>query len=100
MAESATALAIMGMALVTYLTRVGGLFLAGRLPTGRRWRAALTAMPGVILVSLVAPLVLGAGVAEAMGAMVVLALARRVALPVVVVAGIVVVAVGRAWLTG
>ncbi|MCP5152880.1 MAG: AzlD domain-containing protein [Ectothiorhodospiraceae bacterium] len=90
----------MGMALVTYLTRVGGLFLAGRLPTGRRWRAALTAMPGVILVSLVAPLVLGAGVAEAMGAMVVLALARRVALPVVVVAGIVVVAVGRAWLTG
>lgn len=43
------------VSLVTYLMRVGGLLLAGYLPTGGRFGRALNALPGTILISLAAP---------------------------------------------
>ncbi|MCU0685824.1 MAG: AzlD domain-containing protein [Polyangiaceae bacterium] len=48
-------LAILGMAAVTYLTRVGGLLIMGRVPVGERTRAWLDHVPGAVLVSLVLP---------------------------------------------
>lgn len=56
-------LAILAMALVTYGTRAGGLWLMRRLPPSRRLAAALRHMPGALLVALVVPIALAAGMA-------------------------------------
>lgn len=58
------ALTIAGMAGVTYLTRVGGIWVMNRMTIGPRLAAWLKALPGTILISIVAPAVIGAGVAE------------------------------------
>jgi uncharacterized membrane protein len=55
-------LVIVGMAAVTYLTRVSGLWVGGRLRSQPRFDAAIAALPGAILVSLVAPGVVTAGI--------------------------------------
>jgi len=56
-------LAILAMALVTYGTRAGGFWLMRRLPPSRRLAAALRHMPGALLVAIVVPLALTAGMA-------------------------------------
>ena len=48
-------------AVVTYLLRFGGLMLAGRLPQSGRWKRFMDALPGTILVSLIAPGIVSAG---------------------------------------
>ncbi len=53
--------AVGAAAAVTYGLRVTGLLLSDRLPRGGRVRRALDALPGAILVSLVAPSVVKAG---------------------------------------
>ena len=58
-----TLIAIFGMALVTYGTRVGGYWLGRRLPEHGRLRAGLSALPGAVLVSLVVPSLAAGGVA-------------------------------------
>jgi len=55
-------LVIVGMAAVTYLTRVSGLWIGGRIRSHPRVDAVIAALPGAILVSLVAPAVVAAGV--------------------------------------
>ncbi len=56
-------LALIGaMAAVTYALRAGGLLLAGRLPQTPGFKAFMEALPGAILVALVMPGVLHAGV--------------------------------------
>ncbi len=57
----ATALAIGLAALVTYSLRFGGLLLAGRLPQKGRICRGMEALPGAIILSLVAPSILNAG---------------------------------------
>ncbi|WP_025324385.1 AzlD family protein [Deferrisoma camini] len=52
---------IAAAAAVTYALRAGGLLLAGRLPRGGPVRRAMEALPGAILVSLVAPSALKSG---------------------------------------
>ena len=52
---------IAGMAAVTYATRASGLWLGDRLRVNPRLDAILAALPGAILVSLVAPAVSRAG---------------------------------------
>ncbi len=52
---------ITGMAVVTYATRASGLWLGDRLKLGPRLDAVLVGLPGVILVSLVAPAMVAAG---------------------------------------
>lgn len=54
-------------ALVTYGLRVGGLMLADRLPHTGRWKRFFDALPGTILVSLIAPATLSAGWFGAIG---------------------------------
>ena len=80
---------ILGMALVTYLTRIGGYWLIGRLTLSPRLEAALAALPGTILIALLAPMVLAQGLTEALaGAVVVLAVWRTGNLIVAIVVGV------------
>ena len=55
---------ILGMALVTFAIRMGGLLVANRLPTTGFVAAWLRHVPGAVLAALVAPAVLAGGIAE------------------------------------
>lgn len=59
--RSEVALTIAGMALITYLTRAGGFWLLAYLPESPRLAAWLRALPGALLVALVAPACVAAG---------------------------------------
>ena len=62
-ASSASVFLTIGLAaMVTYLLRFGGLMLAGRLPRSARWKRFMDALPGTILLSLIAPAIVSAGV--------------------------------------
>jgi uncharacterized membrane protein len=52
---------IVAMALVTYATRAGGLWLMGRFEGAHRFDGALSYVPGSVLVAIVAPTVIAAG---------------------------------------
>lgn len=54
-------LAIAGAALATYGLRLGGLLLADHLPKNGGFRSFMEALPGTILLSLVAPGIFSAG---------------------------------------
>lgn len=72
-----TVLAIMLMALATYATRASGLWLASRLPISERTEAWLGYIPGAILVSLVAPVVVSGGPVEVLAALAVVMVAIK-----------------------
>jgi uncharacterized membrane protein len=76
---------IAGMAAVTYATRASGLWLGNRLRITPRLDALFAALPGAILVSLVAPAVFKAGVrgiaAAAATALVALRLRGNIVVP-------------------
>jgi uncharacterized membrane protein len=92
-----TLFAIVLMAITTYATRAGGLWLASRFDLSERAGAWLDQIPGAILVSLVAPAVLTGGPAEALAALAVVVVAVRTAsLPAAMVTGVVAVVVLRA----
>jgi uncharacterized membrane protein len=77
------------MALATYATRAGGLWLASRLALSERAEAWLDYIPGAILVSIVAPVVLTGGLAEALAALAVILVASRTGnLPIAMVTGV------------
>ncbi len=61
MSDTSVFLAICMAALVTYFLRVGGLLLADRLPNSGNFKRFMDALPGTILLSLVAPGILAAG---------------------------------------
>ena len=95
--DTGTLMAILLMALATYSTRAGGLWLASRFDLSERAGAWLDQIPGAILVSLVAPTVLMGGPAEALAALAVVIVAVRTgSLPAAVVTGIGTVLVLRA----
>ena len=54
-------MAIAGAALVTYSLRLGGLLLAEHLPKNGGFKSFMEALPGTILLSLVAPGIFSAG---------------------------------------
>jgi uncharacterized membrane protein len=87
---------ILFMAVATYATRAGGLWLASRLELSGRVEAWLDYIPGAILVSIVAPVVLASGLAEALAALAVVLVASRTgSLPVAMVTGVCAVLVLR-----
>ena len=89
------------MAIATYATRSGGLWLASRLALSERMEAWLGYIPGAILVSFVAPTVLTGGLAETLAAVAVILVALRTgSLPVAMVAGVGAVLALRAVLPG
>lgn len=57
----ATYLTILAAALATYVLRLGGLLMAGRLPKTGRFKKFMDALPGTILLSLIVPAALAAG---------------------------------------
>ncbi|MCA8907897.1 MAG: AzlD domain-containing protein [Rhodospirillaceae bacterium] len=72
-----TLLVILAMALVTYATRVAGVVLVRFIPVRGRVAAALEAIPGSVLIALIAPMVLATGIAETAAAVLTLAVAFR-----------------------
>ncbi|MBX9876066.1 MAG: AzlD domain-containing protein, partial [Beijerinckiaceae bacterium] len=64
-----TLLAILGMALATYATRLAGLALAGRLQLSSRAQAAFDAIPPAVLVAVIAPSALATGWPETAAAL-------------------------------
>ena len=70
MASNASLFLTIGLAaMVTYLLRFGGLMLAGRLPRSGRWKRFMDALPGTILLSLIAPAIVSAGLWGGVGAL-------------------------------
>jgi uncharacterized membrane protein len=62
-----TALAvIVGMAIITYATRAGGLWLMSRVRPSRRVEAWLRNIPGAVIISIIAPAALTGGPAVAL----------------------------------
>lgn len=89
-------LTILGMGAVTYMTRIGGFWLLGRITPTKRVEAWMRAIPGAVLVSLIAPALLAAGVVGFVAAAAtVLIAARTHRLLPALVAGVVIVAVAR-----
>jgi branched chain amino acid efflux pump len=83
----AALLTILGMALVTYVTRISGLWLMSHVTLSTRMKAWLGYLPGTVIVALVAPTVFSTGVAEAGAALatvLVMARTRNVLLTILV----------------
>lgn len=79
-----TLLAILAMAAVTYATRVAGFAVLRRVTLGPRGTALLEAVPGCLLVAVIAPAMLTRGPADALaGAITILAATRLPLLPTV-----------------
>jgi uncharacterized membrane protein len=68
---------VLAMAAITYATKAGGLWLLGRVEIPERFEAGLEALPGAVVISILAPEVLSGGPAEWAAAGVVLAVAWK-----------------------
>jgi uncharacterized membrane protein len=62
-------LTILAMAVVTYATRAGGLWLMRFVTPSPRVEAWLRHIPGAVLISLIAPTVIAGGLAATLGAL-------------------------------
>jgi len=68
---------ILGMSVATYVTKAGGLWLLGKVDLSPRIESGLEILPGAIIVSIVAPELIGATLATWLAAGVVLVVAWR-----------------------
>ena len=93
--DMTTLLAILAMAVVTYITRIAGLFVADRLVLTGRAKAAFDAIPPAVLVSVIAPTALTTGWAEAIAAAITAVVAFRLPLLGTVAVGVVLVVLLR-----
>jgi uncharacterized membrane protein len=89
---------ILGMAGVTYLTRVLGFWMIARMTLKGRLAAALEAVPGAVLMAVIAPTILLQRPAEALAAVTTLLLAWRLPILVAVIGGVASVVAFRALL--
>jgi uncharacterized membrane protein len=88
--------AILGMAVVTYLTRIAGLALADRLTLSPRAQAAFDAIPPAVLIAVIAPSALATGWPETAAALLCGLAATRLPLLGVVAVGVAAVVALRA----
>ncbi len=72
-----TTLTVLGMAIVTYLTRVGGLVLMGHVTPSPRVQVWLQHLPGALLVSIITPAVLARGSTDVAATIVTAVVAAR-----------------------
>ena len=93
--DTTTVLAILAMAVVTYITRIAGLFVADRLALTGRAKAAFDAIPPAVLVAVIAPTALTTGWAEALAAAITAVAAFRLPLLATIAVGVVSVVVLR-----
>jgi uncharacterized membrane protein len=96
--DTATVAAIIAMAVVTYATRIAGYALVRRLEPGPRTQAVLDAVPGCVLVAVIAPAIASGRPADALAGAVTLIAALRLPMPAVVLVGIGAAALFRTWL--
>ena len=83
-------LAIFGMALATYATRVSGLYLMRGVTVKGRLKTALDALPPAILMAVIAPTILTKGPAETIAAAITAGAAfMRLPLVVTILTGVV-----------
>ena len=82
-----TVLAITGMAIATWATRIGGYLIISRLTLSGRLQAAMEALPPAILSAIVAPMALTTGAAETIAAAVTILTAYRFPTIVAIVVG-------------
>lgn len=83
-----TLAAILGMALATYATRIGGWLLVRRIELRGRARAALEAVPGAVLMAVIAPMALATGAPETLAAGITALAALRLPLLATVAVGV------------
>ncbi len=93
--DTTTLIAILAMAVMTYLTRIAGLFVADRLVLTGRAKAAFDAIPPAVLVAVIAPTALTTGWAEAIAAAITAAVAFRLPLLGTVAVGVIAVVMLR-----
>lgn len=93
--DTTTLLVIACMAVVTYITRIAGLFVADRLVLTGRAKAAFDAIPPAVLVSVIAPTALTTGWAEAIAAAITAIVAFRLPLLATIAVGVASVVVLR-----
>ncbi len=86
--DPSTLAAIAAMAVVTWLTRVAGLWLVRFIPLSGRGAAAFEAVPAAVLMSVIAPMVFMTGPAESIAAGVTLVAAFRLPLMLAVLLGV------------
>jgi uncharacterized membrane protein len=86
--DPSTLLAILAMASVTYATRAGGIFLAGRLALHGRAKAAFDAIPPAVLMAVIAPTAFATGPAETIATLVTAAAAMRLPLLATIAIGV------------
>jgi uncharacterized membrane protein len=86
--DPTTFAAILAMALVTYASRIAGLFVADRLVLTGRAKAAFDAIPPAVLVAVIAPTALNTGWAETIAAGVTMVAATRLPLLATVAVGV------------
>ena len=87
--ETEALLAILGMAAVTYLTRIGGFWLIGRFTLSKRAEVWLRYIPGCVLIAIVAPDVERGGPEAWSATLVAIAVtARTKSLPLAMVFGV------------
>ena len=85
---AAPMVAIIGMAVATYITRITGLWLVRRFEARGRVKAALDAVPPAILMAVIAPQVITGSIPETLASLVTLIAALRLPLIVAVAIGI------------
>ena len=96
--DTITLAAILALAAVTYATRVTGFALVRQMELTGRAKLALEAVPGAVLVALVAPAVLTSGLADALAGLLTVLAALRLPVLGVVAVGVVSAGVFRAVL--
>ncbi len=69
---------ILGMALVTYITRAGGFWLMGLVTPSPRIEAWLRQIPGAVLMAIIAPTALASSFAETLAALATALVAQNV----------------------
>jgi uncharacterized membrane protein len=98
--DQATLVAILAMAVITYLTRIAGIFVAGRLALRGRAKAAFDAIPPAVLVAVIAPMALATGWRETVAALVTAIAATRLPLLATIATGVLAVVALRALTCG
>jgi uncharacterized membrane protein len=86
--DSGAFMAILGMAVVTYLTRIAGILLAGRLALSGRAKAAFDAIPPAVLIAVIAPSAFATGWPETIAALITALAATRLPLLATVAVGV------------
>ena len=84
-----TVAAILAMALVTYATRIAGIFIGHRLELSGRAKAAFDAIPPAVLMAVIAPVALATGAAESLAALLTAVAATRLPLLASIAVGVV-----------